>query len=85
MGSGSCFSQVGRQFSSAHPAHRPRLDLRRGNWSLDTTLQMDGSIAMHGPANSLSTDPKHLLANDVFLHVYSEREYRDFDAEYLFS
>jgi hypothetical protein len=56
-----------------------------GNWSLDTTPQMDGSIAMHGPANSLSTDPKHLLANDVFLHVYSEREYRDFDAEYLFS
>jgi hypothetical protein len=33
----------------------------------------------------LTADPARLLANDVFLHVYTEQEYGDFEAEYSFS
>ena len=56
-----------------------------GAWALDKTTQNDGSIAAHPPANSATNDTRHLLANDLLLHVRTDRQYCDFTASYAFS
>ena len=62
-----------------------------GPWTTGWPCPANGSApfpttpAVHAPANSGSGEPAHLLAQDVFLHVYTAEEYGDFEAEYTFA
>ena len=62
-----------------------------GPWTTGWPAAANGSApfpttpAVHAPANSGSGEPAHLLAQDVFLHVYTAEEYGDFEAEYTFA
>jgi hypothetical protein len=70
---GSGWTDVGGAWSTGWPEPTP------------SSAPFPADMAVHAPANTGSGNTNHLLAQDVFLHVYTAQEYGDFEAEYSFA